>query len=347
MIKNAKSLVLLRLSALGDVVMWVPVIRSLQAQLPELKITWITSKPAYAILKGLSGVEFIVIDKPKSLKDYWNFYKLMRMRSFDVLFAGQASLRCNFLYPLIRAKLKIGFDRQRARDLHYFFIDKAIPFKKEHLMESFFAFAKLLGVEKPTWKWDLALDQADYAFAQQHLSEGRNYVALNAMASKAERNWPCERYAELLNQLQQEREVTLVLIGGSVASEKELAEKINQNLKIPAINLVGKTTPKQLAAVLSRVKCLIAPDTGPVHIATAMKIPVVGLYAVAPSQLSGPYFSKETVVDVYEAAVREILKKDPANLPWVTRVHSDDAMKLISVTMVLEKIDKVFANESH
>lgn len=347
MIKNAKSLVLLRLSALGDVVMWVPVIRSLQAQCPGLEITWITSKAAYAILQGLSGVEFIVIDKPKSLKDYWTFYKLMRKRSFDVLFAGQASLRCNFLYPLIKAKIKIGFDKERARDLHHWFIKQAIPFKKEHLMESFFAFAKYLGVEKPIWRWDLAIEQTDLAFANAHLPQGKIYIALNAMASKTERNWPIERYTELLNCLQAERDVTIVLTGGPALAEKNLAEKINQSLKVPAINLVGKTTPKQLAAVLSHVKCLIAPDTGPVHIATAMKIPVVGLYAVAPSQLSGPYFSKDYVVDVYEAAVRKILKKDPATLPWVTRVHSNEAMKLISVESVLEKINKVFENESH
>lgn len=347
MINQCNSLALLRLSALGDVVMWVPVIRSLQKQYPDLKITWITSKQAYAILKDLSGVEFVVIDKPTCLADYWRFYKMMQSRYFDVLFCGQANLRCNFLYPLIKAKTKIGFDKQRGRDLHSLFINQEIPFKKEHLMESFFAFAKLIGVKSPSWVWDLVIEKSDYEFAQQQLPADIRYLALNPMASKVERNWPYERYVELANRLQQQQDVTIVLTGGPSAKEKELADKISCNLIKPAINLVGKTTPKQLAAILARATCLIAPDTGPAHIAVAMGTPVVGLYAVAPSQLSGPYFSQDLVIDKYETAVREILKKNPEDLKWVTRVHSEEAMKLISIDEVLTKVNKVLTNESH
>ncbi len=343
MVTTPKTLALVRLSALGDVVMWVPVIRSLQAYFPDLKITWITSKAAYRILEGLSGVEFIVIDKPKTVVDYWRFYKILRRRRFDVLFAGQASLRCNFLYPLIRAKQKIGFDKQRARDLHHFFITKSIPFKKEHLMESFFAFAKMLGVAQPQWRWDLNLAEDDYAFAAANIPPGENYVVLNAMASKDERNWSIERYVQLLNTLQQQHPIKVILTGGPSKREIALAATIAAQLQHTPINLVGKTTPKQLAAVLAKARCLIAPDTGPVHLATAMGTPVVGLYAVAPAQLSGPYFSQATTVDVYAQAVREILQQEPQTLPWVTRVHDAKAMQLITVAAVLAKINEVLS----
>src|SRR5436189_2681717 len=104
------------------------------------------------------------------------------------------------------------------------------------------------------------------------------------------------------------------------------------------MNLVGKTTPKQLAAVLARARVLLAPDTGPVHIATAMDSPVIGLYAVAPSKLSGPYFSRDLVIDCFPEAVRTILAKDPARIPWGTRVHTQKAMELIQVNDVLEKL---------
>src|SRR6185295_6261666 len=96
-------------------------------------------------------------------------------------------------------------------------------------------------------------------------------------------------------------------------------------------NLVGKTTAKQLAAVLGRARALVAPDTGPVHIATAMGKPVIGLYAVAPSKLSGPYLSRDLVIDRFAEAVRTILQKDPAHVPWGTRVHRQKAMELIQV----------------
>lgn len=101
-----KSICIVRLSALGDVLMAVPLIRTLQANLPQAKLTWIISRPAFDLVEGMDGVEFILIDKPNSIVDYWRFKKQMKGRTFDVLLAPQASLRTNLLYPLIKAKRK-------------------------------------------------------------------------------------------------------------------------------------------------------------------------------------------------------------------------------------------------
>ncbi|WP_447530721.1 glycosyltransferase family 9 protein, partial [Legionella pneumophila] len=72
-----KSICVIRLSALGDVLMLVPLIRTLQNKLPNAQLTWIISKPAFYLVEGMEGVEFIVIDKPKTLADYWRFRKQM------------------------------------------------------------------------------------------------------------------------------------------------------------------------------------------------------------------------------------------------------------------------------
>jgi heptosyltransferase I len=73
-----------------------------------------------------------------------------------------------------------------------------------------------------------------------------------------------------------------------------------------------------------------------------MGTPVIGLYAVAPSKLSGPYLSPELVIDRFPEAVRTILSKDPARIPWGTRVHTPRAMELIQVPEVIEKLGMVF-----
>ncbi|MDI1351165.1 MAG: glycosyltransferase family 9 protein, partial [bacterium] len=117
-----KTICIVRLSALGDVLMLVPLIRTLQAGLPQAKLTWIISRPAYDLVADMDGVEFLVIDKPKSLADFWHFKKQMRHRQFDVLLAPQASFRTNLLYPLIKAKRKIGYDAHRAKDGHRWFV---------------------------------------------------------------------------------------------------------------------------------------------------------------------------------------------------------------------------------
>jgi heptosyltransferase I len=109
------------------------------------------------------------------------------------------------------------------------------------------------------------------------------------------------------------------------------------------LNLCGKTTPKQLAALLSHLEVLIAPDTGAVHIARAMDTPVIGLYAVASPKLTGPYQRMEYCVDRYPQAVRKFLDKDPDPIPWNTRVHHSEAMGLITVGDVMQQLEKLLA----
>ncbi len=103
-----KSICVIRLSALGDVLMLVPLIRTLQNKLPNAQLTWIISKPAFYLVEGMEGVEFIVIDKPKTLADYWRFRKQMLPRQFDVLLAPQASFRTNWLIPFIKLNAKLA-----------------------------------------------------------------------------------------------------------------------------------------------------------------------------------------------------------------------------------------------
>lgn len=336
------NICIVRLSALGDVVLMVPMVRTLQQAFPNARITWITSKASHLILDGLSGVQFKIIDKPSSLKDYWQFKREMRDQRFDVLIASQASLRANLLYPLIKADLKIGFDNQRSKDGHRFFVNQQIPFAKQHLLESFLSFAHALGAQPSRISWDLAIDEQDYQFAKQAIVE-KDYIAINPAASKQERNWLIERYAELIERCHQQWSLPVVLTGGPSEQEKQLTQSILKQLNGDAkvIDLVGKTTPKQLAAVLDNAMCLISPDTGPAHIAAAMHTPVIGLYAVAPAQLSGPYTSPQCVIDKFDQAVRECLGKNPDKVAWGTRVHDQRAMALITVDDVIEKLQQV------
>ena len=333
------SICIVRLSALGDAIMLVPMVRTLQKYYPKAKITWIIANPAYKMLQGLSGVEFILIDKPKGFKDYWQFWRKMRNRKFDVLLAPQASLRTNLLYPLIIAHRKIGYDKARANDGHRLFVKESIDAAQEHTLEGFLRFAKHLGCSEPVIDWQLPLRSEDTQWANQHKPQGRVLV-INPAASKQERAWPSERYIELIHRAQERWQLSIVLTGGPSDYEKGLADEIKANCKV--VDLVGKTQPKQLIALLEQVEAVVCPDTGPAHMATAVKTPVVGLYAVNPPHISGPYLSQELVVDKYPQAVKTILGKDMSKVSWTTRVHSPLAMQLIEVEDVMAKLEGIF-----
>jgi heptosyltransferase I len=341
-----KHIAFFRLSALGDVVLAIPMIRALQNAWPNCRITWITSSAVFPLLEGLAGIEFLVIKKPRKIKDYLALRKQFKQYEFDILIAAQASFRANLIYPHINAKRKIGFDNGRAKDLHSFFVKEQITPADEHLAEGFMGFAKHLGIDTPTdaadFDWHLHVSPQDKSWAKsQQKNMGGKYVAINAAASKTERTWKADHYAQLIDQASEKYDVEFFLTGGPAANEIKLAQEIQALAKTPIDNLVGKTKHKQIAALLGEVDCLIAPDTGPAHIAVAMKTPVIGLYAVARSGLSGPYQNPDYTVDKYPQAVEQYLGKSFKDADWHERVHHADAMDLITVEDVLAQLDKI------
>lgn len=355
---------ILRLSALGDVVLWIAVVQAIQKAYPQVKITWITSSAMRSIVEAIPGITCVVLDKGRSVRHYLQYYKQFKGHRFDILLAAQASLRVNLIYPLIRARYKIGFSGRRARDGHALVVPHAIADAPEHLLDSFMRFAYALGVPthiKPAWK--LPISEADKQWADEHVYSTQNtideaitrhrkaedlatiepsqrpWIAINPATSKAERNWPAERYGVLLQQLVARYAARIILTGGPAKAEVALAESIAQQASVPCINLTGKTSMLQLAAVLGAADVVVAPDTGPLHLANAMQTPTVGLHAVIGAKQTGAYNYQCLAVDYYAKAVRQFLQKDLQDIAWDVRVHDARAMALIPVSAVLKKLD--------
>jgi heptosyltransferase I len=338
---HPSSIAVLRMSALGDVVMTLPLLRTLQKAYPRAQLHWIVSRPFHTIVEGVSGVNLIVIDKPRGPLSYWRLWRQLRAYSFDWLLVPQASFRANMVLAVTRAKRKIGFGALHSRDLQRFFVNETVPAEPEHLIDSFLRFATYVGATEHVLDWDLPLRPEEHAWAKTQVAGAKGIkLAVVLAASKAERNWPVERYRETLNRVAARWPVTVVLIGGPGEDERRLAAALREGLAPPVLDLVGRTSLRQLAALLGQVDALLAPDTGPLHIAQAMGKPVVGLYAVAPSAKTGPYLEPQWTVDVFAEAAATILGR--SSMGWRQRVHDERALRLITVEAVADKIEKLF-----
>lgn len=336
-----------RFSALGDVVMVAAAVQALQVGLPGARITWITSPLAHSLLQGMKDVEFVVIDKPRTPADYLAFYRRFRNQRFDAVLAMQASLRINLLYPALHALVKTGFDRARARDLQWLFCNNTIPARDEHLVDSFLSFAETVTGKPVEAVWQLPLAEADREWARERLASlPRPLIALHPVSSKAERNWPAQNNAELISMATKFLGCGIVLTGGNDANELELCRRLAQVAPQNTLDLCGKTTPGKLAAVLAEVDALVAPDTAAVHLARAVDTPVVGLYAVATSRLTGPYRRMDHCVDRHPQAVGQFLGRDASAESWHTRVHHADAMKLITVDDVILQLERALRDSA-
>lgn len=334
---------LVRLSAIGDCTLVLPVVRALLRQQPELELHWIIGKAAYSLLKHSTHprLHFIAIDKPKSISDYKALKKQLSPIKFDAVLAMQASARSNLIYPIIKSTRKIGFDKIRARDWQWLFTNEKITFIDEHLHDSFKRFAEqlthsTLEVAADDWLIHLSED-SQQSILELNLPE--QFVVINPAASKLERCWSIENYVCLIQLIKKQYDLPVVLTGGPDKLDHDLAQAIEREVEV--INCVGKTSLQQLAAILQKAKACTAPDTGPAHIANGVGTPVIGLYAVASSKLSGPYLNKVLTVDKFEQAVQQILGKELTDISWRTRVHNRQAMDLIGVDEVMEKLDSI------
>jgi heptosyltransferase I len=335
-----KSICLVRLSALGDVLMCVPLVRTIQRYLPNVALTWIISEPAHTLVQGMEGVEFIVIEKPKVLRDYWQFKQKINNRVFDVLLAAQASFRANLLYPCIRAHRKIGYDKIRAKDAHGWFVHETITPGHDHTLDGFLKFAQAIGIQHSEIRWDLPIPQDAIDWARSHVPH-TPFFLVNPAASKPERSWLVSRYIEVIRFVQETYNMPVVLTGGPGAYDKTLGEAISAEVSV--INLIGQTKPKQLLAVIQQAFLALCPDTGPSHMAGAVGTPVIALHAVTPVEVSGPYPFRQYAVNHYPEAVVRVLKKTLETCPWGMHAHGDDTMQLITVDDVISKIQSVMS----
>jgi heptosyltransferase I len=333
-----KSLCLLRLSAIGDVCHAVAMVQAIQKQWPTTKITWIMGKIEAQLLHDLPNIEVIVFDKKTGYQGMKAIWKQLADTKFDALLHMQLALRASVLTLGIKAKYKVGFNFKRAKEAQWLFTNKKITdTASQHVLDSFFEFAYFLGIKKNSPTWNIPLSSADIEFAQTIRSNKKPLFVISPAASKDERNWLNERYAAVADHAI-EKGFEVVLCGSPAPRELKLGETIEKAMQHTAINLIGKTSLKQLTATLREASIVLAPDSGPAHIATTQNTPVIGLYGHSNPLRTGPYLSPESVISVYEKHVQEQHKKPLAELPWSARAKGDHIMQDISI----EQVNKMF-----
>ena len=208
------------------------------------------------------------LDKPRGPLSFWRLWRQLRAYDFDWLLVPQASMRGNLVTLATRAKRKIGFGKLHARDLQRWFVDEAVPAEPEHLIDSFLQFATYVGAKEHVLEWGLPLRPEEHAWAKTQVEACTGIkLAVVLAASKPERNWPVERYREALERVAARWPLDVILIGGPGAAERALAGELHRGLRIQVLDMVGRTDLRQLAALLGQVDALLAPDTGPLHIA--------------------------------------------------------------------------------
>jgi heptosyltransferase I len=336
---------LLRLSAIGDTCHVVPLLRTMQVAWPRTRFTWVIGKFEAKLMSLIPDVELITVDKSAGLSAYSRLRTEMKRRgAFDLLLHLQLSIRASAAAACIGAPIKLGFDKPRARELQWLFTNRRVAERsREHVLDSFLGFGDALGLPRQPVRWDIPLPAAATDYARHLIPDSQPTLVISACSSHRLRNWLPERYAAVADHAVRRQGMRVILCGGPAAIEREMAAEIARHASVTLIDQVGKDTLPQLLGLLARATVLLTPDSGPAHMATMVRTPVIGLYAATNPERSGPYLSRRWCVNAYEAAARKFLDKAAADLPWTRKIELPGVMELIEAGAVCNKLDELLA----
>ena len=332
------------MSAIGDTCHALAVVRNLQDNWPDCRITWIIGKTESTLLADIPGVEFIIFDKSKGRAAYDDVREALRGKSFDIALCMHASMRVNRINRMIPAPVRLGFDWKRARDFQWLTTNKRIPHKpQEHALDAMMGFARFIGADAKPMRWDIPLAEEDRAFAERYCKHPTLAISpCSSQRSRNFRNWSVDNYVAVARHAQEKHGCRIVITGGPTELENEYGTAIADRTGGNIVNLVGQTSLKQLLAVIGAADVLLCPDSGPAHMATTVNTPVVGLYATSNPGRTGPYVSRRLTVNRYPDAVDKFMHKSVEQVRWGQRVRDPGAMDLISINDVIEKLDAAF-----
>ena len=209
-----------------------------------------------------------------------------------------------------------------------------------HVADGLMAFAHHIGVPQSELSWSLSYSGEDSKWAEAKLAAEKPNLLLVPGASKAYKNWNAKGYVDVINHAR-EKGWNIILAGSPAKVEVDLAEDIQSMLTEPCLNLVGESTIMQMLALIDKAEMVIAPDTGPAHMANAMQTPIIGLYAHHNPARVGPYHYLKYAVSVYEEAIFAETGKTSQALSWRTRAKDEKAMDRIKSGDVIAMFDQV------
>lgn len=327
------------LSAIGDAVHVLPVANALKRAWPETRITWVIQPVPHVLVQGHPAVDdFVRFRRRRGVlgwEGYVDFAREIRERRFDLVLGLQVYAKAGLLTALIPGRVKLGFDRARARDAQWLVTSHRIPpHPPQHVQDQYFEFLEHLGVAVDPVAWDIPLTpQEREAQAGFFADLDRPACAVVVGTSKAAKNWTVEGYARVLEEVEGTHGLRPVLVGGPSPAEGALAEAVTAETGAQVVNALGDDLRK-LVWILEGSALLISPDTGPLHIARALETPVVGLYGYTNPKRTGPYRAYEDlVVDGYARSPDEDYPLEHAYRDGMTRVTVEGVLEKVALAM--------------
>jgi heptosyltransferase I len=293
-------ILLVRLSAIGDVIHTLPLPCALRDRFPQARLTWVVENRAAALLEGHPAIdEVITLPRGwlKSPKLLWQLRQQLQAARFDLAIDAQGLSKSAIVAWISGCRRRIGFGRPWGREISRWLNTQRVDTRQPHAVDRNLELLRPLGIVSPPVRFDLPELPADRAAAEALIAQGNlggGFAMFGPGAGWPSKRWPPQRYTTVATHLAQVWQLPTLVLSGN-PQERACAEQIVAASR-GAARLLPTVTLRELAALMRRARLFGGSGSGPLHLAAAVATPCVGLYGPWPAERHGPYGSQHVVV---------------------------------------------------
>lgn len=333
--RSAPRVCVVMMSAVGDAVHVLPVLTALKRHAPAAHVTWILQRGPALLVDGHQAVDAIVRFDPRGGVAAWRALaaELRARGPFDLCLALQVYLKAGLVTRLVPARVKLGFDRARARDGNWLVTTHRIPpHAPQHVQDQYFEFLTALGVPHEPVRWDLGPWPHERAWQREFLARhARPLAGIVVASTDPTRNWLPERLAAVCDALYEQQGLQPVLLGGRSPFELAAEAEIVARARHRPVSTLGASF-REMVALIDASALVVSPNTAGLHIAVALDRPVITLSGSWDPRRTGPYRRfHDLVVDTF------VEPTDAPDRPLTVK-RTDGRMARITVADVLERV---------
>ena len=335
------NILIVKLSAIGDVVHTLPSLAALRNFYPDAHITWVIEEASSDLIQGHPYLDRVIISRrkkwiddlkhgriDKSLREMKSFIHDLKARPYDLVIDFHGLFKSAMVVSLSSGKRKLGYDSMQ--ELSGFFLNEKIPEDmKKHAVERYLDFPRYLGADVKEAEFLIPIGEENKRNVEgllrtQGIEKEDKYVTISPVALWETKLWEDEKFAHLCDLITEEQKVKVVFTG----SDRGKLERIQSLMKSSSINLGGKTTLRDLAYLYQLASLLITTDSGPMHIAAAVGTPVIALFGPTDPLRTGPYGKGHGVMR----------KELPCSPCFLKKCDSKKCMRDITVEEVFQAV---------
>ncbi|MFQ6083524.1 MAG: lipopolysaccharide heptosyltransferase I [Candidatus Aminicenantia bacterium] len=333
------SFLIIKLSSLGDIIHTLPAFSLLRKKFPQSKISWVVDQKGKEILKLVPNLsEIITIDSFRWRKNLFSlttwkeiaYFRNNIKTKFSVAIDFQGLLKSGIIAFLSRAKKRIGFNKKNLKEsiasIFYTQCLKEIP-ENTHIIKKNLKLLSLLGLEEEIFEFPLKLTSEIYFQVEEKLTQidynpPKKLVLINIGGGWETKRWEIEKFIVLAKKINAQGYFPVFLWG--TESERKLALQASKEAEIPFLPFL---TISEVIALTKKASLMISGDTFPLHIATALSTPVVGIYGPTDPERNGPFHPWDKVA-VHPLPCSFCFKRKCSSIECLTKISVDQVLNL-------------------